>query len=303
MNGRRLLLLIFTVLAVVGVFRVRVDVDILNLLPVDSSVARGLAEYQEKFLQAGELIVVVRSLEPETTLNAVTSVLSEVRRHTNLVDRVFWQPPANESLGDAAQFLAYLWLNSPTNAVLELQHSLSVTNLATVLADSRERIATSFNPSDLFMRPRDPLNLSSAGSAAGETFETPDKFFSSPDGRTRLVYVYAAVPLENYEKCHAWVKEIRSLIARALPESSRSTEVLLTGRPVFVDEISSGMQSDMNAVGHEHRGAGNADPDRHFVLSPAPRMGFTFSAPGHFVRGHDLGGSRGFRDSRATQCH
>jgi hypothetical protein len=56
--GRHLLLALLCALAVIGFFRLRIDVDILNLLPRDNSIARGLAEYQDKFLQAGEVVMV-----------------------------------------------------------------------------------------------------------------------------------------------------------------------------------------------------------------------------------------------------
>src|SRR5687767_5891217 len=139
--ARRILPAILFGLAIVGLFRLRIDVDILNLLPGDIPVARGLAEYQDKFLQAGEVIVVLRSDEAETTLRAVNAVVSAARRKTNLIERLFWQPPANESLTDAAQFLAYLWLNSPPETVRALQNSLSSSNLPALLDATRERIA------------------------------------------------------------------------------------------------------------------------------------------------------------------
>jgi hypothetical protein len=184
-------------LAVIGAFRLRIDVDILNLLPGNDSVARGLAAYQEKFLQAGELIVVLRSEDAEKTLRAVQGVAAAIARQTNLVERFFWQPPANDSLADSAKFLAYLWLNGPTNEVSEWHAALSPERLDSTLAASRERIATSFSPRDLFIAPRDPLGLSEAAAGAEETFEAPEKFFASADGFTRFIYLYSAVPLET----------------------------------------------------------------------------------------------------------
>lgn len=245
--ARHLLLAILCALAIIGIFRLRIDVDILNLLPADNSVARGLAEYQDRFLQAGEVIVVLRTLSPEFSAGAVERAVKALRSRTDLVERVFWQPPANESLGDAAQFLAYLWLNAPTNEVAQLRAEMQPAHLPTLLMESRERIATSFNPTDLFLRPRDPLHLSRLSSVAGETFNTPERFFSSEDGRTRLIYLYSAVPLNNYEQCSQWLKEVRGTIRSPLAEFERHArlEILMTGRPVFVDEISSGMRSDM----------------------------------------------------------
>jgi predicted RND superfamily exporter protein len=247
-SARHFLLAVLCGLAVIGIFRLRIDVDILNLLPRDNSIAQGLAEYQDKFLQAGEVVVVVQSQRAGEAGLVVDAVSKALRPDGQLIERAFWQPPANESLHDAAQFLAYLWLNANTNDVVQLRDSLRAQNLPTLLADSRQRIATSFSPTDLFLGPRDPLGLATLGQAAGETFDTPEKFFSSEDGKVRLGYIYSAVPLNDYEQCRAWVSKVRSAIKAALAPHQRdgfSTQVLLTGRPVFVDEISSGMRSDM----------------------------------------------------------
>ncbi|HEX7861637.1 MAG TPA: MMPL family transporter [Verrucomicrobiae bacterium] len=244
--ARHLLLAILCALAIIGIFRLRIDVDILNLLPADNSISRGLAEYQEKFLQAGEVIMVVQTTSSASSEGAVKEIVKALKARPELVGRVFWQPPANESLNDAAQFLAYLWLNAPTNSVAELRTDLQRESLETLLLASKERIATSFSPRDMLLAPRDPLNLSRLDSVAGETFETPEKFFSSEDGYTRLIYIYSAVPLNNYEQCREWLRELRRVIAPAVRESHRAEiKVSLTGRPVFVDEISSGMRSDM----------------------------------------------------------
>jgi predicted RND superfamily exporter protein len=246
--ARHLFLAILCGLAVIGLFRLRIDVDILNLLPRDNSIARGLAEYQDKFLQAGEVVMVLRSSDPADSTAAVNAIVDALRQNTNMVAGVFWQPPANESLADAAQFLAYLWLNAPTSQVAHLRESLSGRSLTGVLAESRESIATSFNPTDLFLKPRDPLNLSELAAAAGETFETPDRFFSSDDGLTRILYIYSAVPLNDYEQCRAWVNELRQITQSSVAPLQRQgaeIEFAMTGRPVFVDEISSGMRSDM----------------------------------------------------------
>ena len=97
-GARHLLLAVLCALAVLGIFRLRIDVDILNLLPRDNSVARGLAEYQDKFLQAGEVVVVVHSVDASQSIEAVKAIVQEFRREGRLIERVFWQPPANESL-------------------------------------------------------------------------------------------------------------------------------------------------------------------------------------------------------------
>jgi predicted exporter len=63
-----------------------------------------------------------------------------------------------------------------------------------------------------------------------------------------MIYAYSAVPLDNYDQCHRWLQQVRPLMAAALKRSGLDAQVKvqLTGRPVFVDEIASGMKSDMS---------------------------------------------------------
>src|SRR5262249_1278305 len=53
---------------------------------------------------------------------------------------------------------------------------------------------------------------------------------------------------ENYEQGHAWVGQVRGLMNGALEKAGLAAhaKLQLTGRPVFVDEIASGMKSDMS---------------------------------------------------------
>src|SRR5688500_20171242 len=99
--ARHLLLAALCALAVIGIFRLRIDVDILNLLPRDNSIARGLAEYQDKFLQAGEVVMVVRTEDPAHSTEAVNAIVEALRAKSNLITRIFWQQPATESRADA----------------------------------------------------------------------------------------------------------------------------------------------------------------------------------------------------------
>lgn len=248
MMGRRLVLAALVVLAVFGAFRLKLDVEVLNLLPTDNQVSRGLLIYQKRFLNSSELIVTVQAENAEESTRAVESIVRKLRAATNLVQTFFWQPPWNDSIAASAQFLAYLWLNGPPEKVQGLARGLEGTNLFSVLAETRERMTTSLNPTDLMLAPRDPYNFSSITSMENQTFQTPERFFGSADGRFRMLYVYGAVPLEGYDDCHRWLAQVRPLLASALSDAGLQGRVKfqLTGRPVFVDEISSGMKSDMS---------------------------------------------------------
>src|SRR5262249_26099284 len=73
-----------------------------------------------------------------------------------------------------------------------------------------------------------------------------EELFSSPDGTFRLVFVEAKPDLTSYRACRTWLTEIQSQIreARQAGRIPAGAELHFTGRPAFVTEIASGMESD-----------------------------------------------------------
>src|SRR5215212_2266374 len=107
-------------LLVAGLWRLRFDVEVLNLLPSNSQVVRGLKLYQRNFSNARELIITVRGSSAEETESASHAVVEALRGQTGLVSRVTWQPPWLENPAESAELIAYMWLNQPPAAFSEL---------------------------------------------------------------------------------------------------------------------------------------------------------------------------------------
>src|SRR5438270_373871 len=89
----RWLWLLLLVPVIIGLARLRFDVEVFDLLPTDLPVVRGLKLYQEDFSNARELIVLIQAQQAEQAETAARSIAEELRSHTELVSRVTWQPP------------------------------------------------------------------------------------------------------------------------------------------------------------------------------------------------------------------
>src|SRR5215204_356680 len=77
---------------VIGAARLRLDVEVLDLLPRDLPIVRGLKLYQENFSNARELIITLEGADANE-LEAASRTLAEMlRRQRNLVAQVTWQP-------------------------------------------------------------------------------------------------------------------------------------------------------------------------------------------------------------------
>ena len=238
-------------LVVAGFFRLRFDVDVLNLLPSDEPTVRGLKLYQQHFANARELIVTLRASEAEKAERLAATLASQLRQQTNLIEKVTWQAPWSENPGQLAEFLGYIWLNQSPQAFSELTNRLAPANLDQILAEAKEALATSLSPLDIARRAFDPFDLSNIPALNGlETvsFEQGQKLFVSSDGTFRLLFVQARPELDSYAACAAWMKSVKAAVTglQLGQKEWEGTIVRYTGRPVFVTEVASSMQKDLS---------------------------------------------------------
>jgi uncharacterized protein len=233
----------------IGFMRLRLDVEVMNLLPDDYPVVRGLKLYQTDFANARELIITVDARESETAENAARTIATALRAATNLTAQVTWQPLWLENPGQSAELVGYLWYNQPPEVFRALTQRLAPTNLPVLLRDAQEALTTSLSPQDLARRGYDPFNLTQLPESVsgGNSFGEGGEFFASPDGTFRLVFAEAKTDLSDYRKCTRWLNEIKGTVTNALHAAKLqdSVKVMYTGRPAFVSEISSGMQQDL----------------------------------------------------------
>lgn len=233
-----------------GALRLRFDAEILNLLPGYLPPVQGLKFYQRHFSSARELIILVESAEGSDSETTARSLAQLLREETNLVSEVIWQSPWAAGGDAAAELIATLWLNRPPAEVKELEQRLTATNLPRVAEESYNLLGTSLSPADIGLLSYDPFGLLRVPASVrqnGGTFDVGSDPFISNDERARLLFVEAEGDLEGYKECQAWMRSIRELIQQTRRDGSIAPEtgVRLTGRPAFVDEISTGMERDL----------------------------------------------------------
>jgi uncharacterized protein len=231
----------------VGVARLRFDAEVLDLLPDNVRAVAGLKLYQQHFTNARELIVTVQAADADAAKSAAQAVAEKLRAATNLVSIVTWQPPWQEHPEQTAELIAYLWLNQPPEMFNQFAARLAETNLATVLAATREQLATTLSPMDLAQSGYDPFGLtrlpeSLAGTAAG--LGQGDQIFASADGTFRILFVKARGELAGYRECTDWLDAVKTSADAALPAGDM-VKIGCTGRPAFVAEISASMKRDI----------------------------------------------------------
>ena len=242
------LCIVLPVLILFGFARLHFDVEVLDLLPSNNRAVEGLKLYQQKFSNARELIITVQSDEAEHTETAARAIAEQLRKQTNLVTSVTWQPPWLENPGQTSELIGYLWLNQPPADFNELTNRLAPANLPASLASTRDELAGSMSPGDIARLSYDPLRLTqlpeSAASAA-PNFAQGGDLFGSRDGKFRIIFVEANTSLATYKECYAWLQQIKGGIETARSQFSAEVNVQYTGRPAFVAEIARGMEHDI----------------------------------------------------------
>ena len=244
----------FLVVAVcLGLWRLRFDVDILNLLPPDEPTVQGLKLYQKHFTNARELVITLRAPDPEKAERLASGVAGRLRQQTNVVTSVSWQPPWVEDPAQMAELLGCFWLNQLPEDFGALTNRLAAGQLEAVLARTKEELRTSMSPMDMARRAFDPfdlLNMPALTNLSGLATGQGQQMFASSEGTFRLLFVVSAIDLGSYRSCESWLKAIRAAVdglrAEGPKEEWAGVVVHYTGRPVFVVEIARSMQRDMS---------------------------------------------------------
>ena len=108
-----------------GLWRLRFDVDILDLLPPDEPTVQGLKLYQQHFANARELIITLRAPDAEQAERLAGELADRLRQQTNLVAEVTWQAPWMEHPEQLGELLGWLWFNQPPESFGALTNRLA----------------------------------------------------------------------------------------------------------------------------------------------------------------------------------
>jgi len=248
----RWLWLLLLVPILIGLARLRFDVEVFDLLPPELPAVKGLKLYQEHFANARELILAIKAPNAETAETAARTVAERLRPQTNLVANVTWEPPWLEHPDQVAELIGFLWLNQPPQLFSELTRRLAPDKLSAALQTTREELATSLSPQEIARLSYDPFGLTrlpESASGAAPSFAQGQEMFTSTDGSFRILFVQSRSDLRTYHDCDHWLTRIKEVASGALSSNQdlANVHVGYTGRPAFYSEVALGMQHDITA--------------------------------------------------------
>ena len=252
-----LLIGVLLVVGILGHLRLSFDTELLSLLPPSLPEVRGLALYQKHFSGKDEALITYQPTRDAGDTDDVATASAEgarriadaLRARPDLARSVTWQPPWNEHPEDAAELLAWFWLNRPPEQFAKLAERLDPANAPARLADAVDRMTSSFSPMDLALTGFDPYGIADPELLAetgllpggGGSNSGGDTGFASVDGKTRILYVQLPPEVDGTGPCQKWYAGLTALIER----TSGWAYVGYTGEPVFVAEISKQMEGSL----------------------------------------------------------
>lgn len=233
-----------------GLTQLRFSTDLLGLLPADAPGVHALRIWDRHFSGAHQLTLTLAGDDADALSQAARELAQGLRRRSNLVDQVHWQPVWRDDPDHGAGFLAWQWMNQTPAAVAELQARLASTNLVSTLAATQEALQFSLSPEDLARRAYDPLGLGDLpvpSSRLAEPFRHGDGGFASADGRFRRIVLQPVRPLMGFGEASLWLEDVRREVNRLRSEVRvpDTVRVRYTGGPAIAAETSHDMERDM----------------------------------------------------------
>lgn len=247
----RHLIIALGILAVfLGVLRVRLDVDVLALLPRQMKEVQGLQLFLDHFSKREELIVTLEGSDPDALAahhESLAEHLRDVRPELGtVVSENMWISGSSEALGE---MVAWLLVNAlPPDEFAQAVRALAPNARNAILEDSLDTIASSIEFDQALTLAYDPYQLVHAlRKRQGHLTEGGDAFVSD-DGQCRVLYLTAS---PNHSNVVTWVNAVKQSAQTWRTHSPDRANVQLgfTGEPVFQTEIAASMERDMKRSG------------------------------------------------------
>ncbi len=214
---------------------IRLETELLALLPQDLPSVRGLDGFSRQFASDREVIIVADETMPpaerEEALRKLRPVLAAIPGAESVT------APGEEWLSQAPTLAAWMVWNLPPEQFRKVAAALQPEPVRKKLAELPDILAGALDAEELALHQFDPLGLLKALSSEGNEGASQWKE-QAPVSLT----ITAAKPLIEFQDCVDFCSAVQRAVETTLPGEKR---LLLTGRPAFTSEISQQMRRDM----------------------------------------------------------
>ncbi len=232
------------------VTQMRLDTEVLNLLPRGFESVEGLKIYNRDFTQVRELTFALHAQPQDVDkLEEFAPVFAEKLRQQPWCARVLAGSPMEtpEGIGDLQSIAVPLLLNLEPGAFEETLAVLQPERITERLRRLREEIEGG-SPRPQIELSLDPLGVIAPALKpfATSTATSDDQPLASPDGTLRVFLVVTNQPSIGAFDCQRLMEQVNAFRATAAEGwEGGPLEILVTGRSAYVAEISLSMRHDI----------------------------------------------------------
>ena len=227
------------------------DGDPLNLMPPDLPQVGAMRAYDKAFASQNDVLITVTQPNLERGEEATKSLTEHLGARKDLFQSISGKPPWEEDPSQMGELLAYLWANGSPEALQDLQtQRLNADGVDAELAASLDVLENSMDMKEVTRVSHDPLNLSNFGETENQfQLEGATRFsFVSDDGELHLILAEPATALRGGSDVVAWREAVWQAVSDwrvAEPELADGTLVQLTGRKIYMTEMTIALRKDL----------------------------------------------------------
>ncbi|MGV3531975.1 MAG: MMPL family transporter [Chthoniobacteraceae bacterium] len=219
----------------------RLETELLPLMPSKLPSVRGLEEFQRRFASEREVHVVADPAMPEPERAAAFRKLRPELAKLPGVAAVV--APGEEFGANFPELAAWAVGNLPPEKFAKALAALQPERAREKLAAIPDSLAGALDPEEMVRLQFDPLGILETLSEGGAGTEMTTGLAPMLSGEApAFLTIRTTEPLLNFEDCIAMTDAVRAVVDKTLVGETR---LKLTGRPAFTAEISRQMRSDM----------------------------------------------------------
>ncbi|WP_411827553.1 MMPL family transporter [Luteolibacter sp. AS25] len=234
------------IFSIAGLFKLKFETDILDVLPQKLSSVRTLKISQKYFDNDQRIALLLSSEEEEIYEEDVEEFAIHLREKLSPA-KVLYRSEFEEDPEQFAKSIAGLWLLSPPEISSAIENRLlDQSSLEKYLETVKNDIRTSFDQQEATIASYDPLGFLKHPFIT--QLKDSELSFQSADGKHWILLIHNPTPTTDYHVHQAWVEKIRSAANSWAGLEDFGFTFGLTGGPVYNSEIGTAMEEDMSGT-------------------------------------------------------
>jgi len=239
-----LAILILLPLVLAGLWRLRLETDILATLPAEVPEVRALKLLRDGFAGGSDLIIALEASDEDAAIAAAEAVVEKLELHPDLVKEVRRAQDFMQESGSGVELMAWALQNADPTRMRELKARLVGDGARSQLQKSLATVGTSLDGEAVQRALYDPLGLlAPLGDLSAEGLEGSVAGLASEDGAFRVIQVTPNGNVGNYRAATQWLAQVKAVLGKQDGVTMR-----YTGEPAFQSEIGAGIEKDMSGT-------------------------------------------------------